>query len=237
LLEQLGNGMMRTDTSRRIMINQCGHAKHDMECLCDVKPIGSLWVDRDLVQDMWQGERVTECLGYERGHVWTRDTMLDYLQNLVIAHDLFLGVKPVVVRPRHADYVETICVNTFDEITPVIYYTGKVAHVRNWKMVREIVLAVATQFPTQHLSDILNKLGISVGLFRQSVTSGKNKLVMDETTFRSFCDDMYGVAMTRKWAGVMRKYRNSENSLKYYRRIFGAQRTKVNHSLMPLNAI
>ena len=63
----------------------CGYRDHSDLCLCDVKPKNVQLANMDYVRDMWHGKALCEVRGH--GAPWTRNGILDYLEDLAFAYD------------------------------------------------------------------------------------------------------------------------------------------------------
>jgi len=193
-------------------IVNCGTIEHDTECLCDVKPLGKLMVNRDSVYDMWQGERIAEILGYMNDeHEWNKETMLHYLETLVNVHDIWIE--------SNGHYYKT-----FDDVKPLEFPSGW-SKLQQWKLVRDSVMAVCNQHPEVAVLDVLNKLDITLKEFICAVTVNKSHYYMNETEFRSFSDEMINTAKPN-YAHIGRTYKTGKGTGSYWKRLFQSSRDK-----------
>lgn len=63
----------------------CGVIDHPEYCLCDVKPVNVRISVSDGVHEMWMGKQICDVRGHSGG--WTRNSMLDYFQDLCHFYD------------------------------------------------------------------------------------------------------------------------------------------------------
>lgn len=63
----------------------CGVTEHPEHCLCDVKPVNVRISVSDGVHEMWMGKRICDIRGHSGG--WTRNSILDYFQDLCRFYD------------------------------------------------------------------------------------------------------------------------------------------------------
>lgn len=146
----------------------CGVADHEPECLCDVRCDGPEVPIRvkNLVTDMKYGMEICEIRGYTDD--WTPNQILDYLEDLVKAHDAM----------RTSD----IPTPSFGEtkVEPVSDKRGT----NRWKHIRNTVRVALRTSPRPTISTVLGAIGITAEEFMSAVTT--NKVVWDANKLDRF---------------------------------------------------
>lgn len=157
------------------------------------------------VYGMWQGERICEILGYTNGHEWDKNSILNYLETLVSVHDKWIE--------NQGHYS-----SDFQSIEPLDFSTVTNTRLHHWKLIRDSVYELSTQFPNVEVADIILKLGISIEEFQTAVSVNKGKTIMNETGFRSF--SIACLSDKPNFAGIGREYGTGVNTMKYYKKLF-----------------
>lgn len=157
------------------------------------------------VYGMWQGERICEILGYTKGHKWTKETMLHYLETLVSVHDKWIESQ------GHYSV-------DFESIEPLDLSSVPNTKLHRWKLIRDAVSELSAQFPTVEVADIIAKLGVSIEEFQRAVSVNKCKTIMSESGFRSF--SIACLSDKPNFAGIGRQYGTGVNTMKFYKKLF-----------------
>jgi hypothetical protein len=165
----------------------------------------------DAVNEMWMGQRIAECMGYDHpDHEWDDTSILDYLEKLVEVHDAFVNNSGFVsVTP---DAIKPLCRKDFPN--PLSW----------WKAIREAVIAYSQQNPTMNPMDVINKLGISREEFFSAITVNKIKYDLTEEQLRQVFD-MVVTRNRQTSAEVGKRFGITRATMKYFNRLGKAIRT------------
>lgn len=140
----------------------CGVVGHDPECLCDVVITTPTEIRVDAVKGMWMGELLCEHHGYVERE-WDNETMVQYLQDLLVLHDAWMDLGPDAFIPRSesesgADH----------------------RHYNRWMKIRRVVKRALRISPRPKIADVLRSLGVTAEEFTGAVTTSKCVLDADQ---------------------------------------------------------
>ena len=171
----------------------------------DIKP-------DDAVYGMWQGQRICEILGFVGDHEWDKDSILKYLETLVMVHDKWVETNGMYV-------------DDFDNIQPLDFSSKEkqYSQLKNWKLIRDSVMSLAHQYPDREIMDIINKLGITLDDFYAAITVNKKQNKLSEAGFRQFCNAFLNTVIN--YSQIGRDYGITKSTMCYFKKLFTKERT------------
>jgi len=193
-------------------VSQCGVKQHEDDCLCDVKPLGSLMVSKNAVHDMWLGERIAEILDYVGEHKWDNESIIKYLETLTYVHDIWAEYGGVYY-PTELD-IKPLRFPALDRPW---------SNLQKWKLIRDSVTAAAHQHPQMSIITILSRLEITLEQFIVAVTANRYKHILTEDEFKEFNRVM---VETKKpnYANIARVFGTGKTTTRYWKQLFRVSR-------------
>jgi len=162
----------------------------------DIKP-------DDAVSGMWQGQRICDVLGYGPDHVWDNESIVKYLETLVMVHDEwsasggFFAVGIESIEPLSMPKNPAVAT----------------------ALIRNAVYEFSMRFHQIPPMDIIDKLGITIEQFQHAVSGGKvSGKLMTPSEFRLFCTA--GLSHQPNYAKIGRDYGVGVNTMVYYKKLF-----------------
>jgi len=177
---------------------QVGWPLHELETLDYV-----MWRADDAVQGMWMGQRICDVLGYDSDHVWDDQSILKYLETLVMVHDEWAS--------SGGFYATGV-----DAIQPLSMPKNPC---QATALIRNAVYEFSMRFHKVPPMDIITKLGVTIEQFQQAVSGNKeSSVLMDESKFRLFCSTC--LTANPNYAKIGRDFGVGVNTMVYYKKLF-----------------